>query len=165
MRPIVVTVRPTGTPGLGTAVLPWLAVAIGAAIGTSARYGLDLLLPHPLDGLPWSTIIANTAGSLALGLLVGGAWTRLPAWLRTGLGAGVLGSFTTFSSLMIVAVATAQGGVLAHGPGSIEPGSIAQAVAVLVGSLFVGLLAALLGILAGRRLGGRRLEAAPEDEA
>lgn len=143
------------------ALLPWIAVAVGAAIGTSARYGLDLAMPHELDAVPWSTMLANTLGSFVLGFLAAGAWAIVPAWLRAGLGAGLLGSFTTFSSLMIVAVATAQGGPLAHGPGSIDAGSLAQAVAVVVGSIFVGLLAALLGILLGRRLSGRADASAP----
>jgi len=145
----------------GRGALPWVAVAVGAALGTSMRYGLDLLLPHSLDAVPWSTIIANTLGSFALGLLAAGTWGVVPPWLRAGLGAGVLGSFTTFSTLMIAAVAIAQGGPLAHGPGSVEPGSVAQAAMVIVGSAFVGLLAALIGILVGRRLAGLSLRPRP----
>ena len=138
------------------AALPWLAVAVGAVIGTSARYGLDLLMPHDLDAVPWSTILANTIGSFVLGFLAAGTWAVVPDWVRAGLGAGVLGSFTTFSTLMIVAVATAQGGLLAHGSGSVEPGSLAQALGVVFGSIFVGFLAALVGIILGRRAVGRR---------
>ncbi len=141
----------------GQNLLSWVAVAIGAIVGTSARYGLDLLLPHGLDAVPWATIAANTLGSFALGLLAAGTWSIVPPWLRAGLGAGVLGSFTTFSTLMIVAVATAQGGELAHGPGSVEPGSFGQAAVVIVGSLFGGILAALIGIVLGRWLTRRRL--------
>jgi len=143
------------------ALLPWLAVAVGAAIGTSARYGLDLLIPHSLDAVPWSTILANTLGSFALGFLAAGAWAVVTPWMRAGLGAGVLGSFTTFSSIMIVAVATTQGGPLAHGIGSVEPGSLAQAAGVIIGSIFAGLLAALIGILLGRRLAGTGVRGRP----
>lgn len=139
-------------------------MAAGAVIGTSARYGLDLLIPHSLDAVPWSTMLANTLGSFALGLLAAGTWRVVPTWLRAGLGAGVLGSFTTFSSLMIATVAIAQGGALADGPGSIEPGSLAQAATVLIGSTFVGVLAALIGILVGRRLGGAAAATLPDDE-
>jgi len=141
--------------------LSWLAVAIGAAIGTAARYGLDLLIPHDLDGVPWSTLLANTLGSFALGFLAAGTWAVVSPWVRAGLGAGVLGSFTTFSSLMIIAVATAQGGPLVGGPGSVEPGSLAQAAGVVIGSIFAGLLAALIGILLGRRLARRGAGAPP----
>ncbi len=130
--------------------LSWVAVAIGAAIGTAARYGLDLLLPHELDAVPWSTIVVNTLGSFVLGVLAAGAWSVVPPWLRAGLGAGLLGSFTTFSTLMIVAVATAQGGELANGIGSVEPGAFGQAAVVVVGSVFAGILAAFVGILLGR---------------
>ena len=151
------------------AIASWVAVAVGAAMGTSARFGLDLLLPHALDAVPWSTILANTLGAFALGLLTAATWSIAAPWVRAGLGAGVLGSFTTFSSIMIAVVATTQGGPLAHGPGSVEPGSLAQAVGVLIGSVFAGLLAALVGILLGRRIARARLiPRAPvreEDEA
>lgn len=137
------------------ALAPWLAVAVGAVLGTAARYGLDLLMPHALADVPWSTILANTLGSFALGFLAAGTWAIVPSWMRAGLGAGLLGSFTTFSSIMIAVVATTQGGPLAGGPGSVDPGSLAQAVGVLVGSMFAGLLAALIGIILGRKASGR----------
>lgn len=151
----------------GEAALSWIAVAVGAVIGSAGRYGLDLLLPHGLSDVPWSMIIANTLGSFLLGVLAAGTWALVPPWVRAGLGAGVLGSFTTFSSLMIIAVATAQGGELAHGPGSLEAGSLGQAVAVVVGSVFAGLLAALIGIAVGRqgiRRGLRGLRTVDDEE-
>ncbi|MBO9577687.1 MAG: CrcB family protein [Microbacteriaceae bacterium] len=129
----------------------WVAVGIGGAIGTAARYGLELALPHALHQVPWATVIENTLGSFLLGVLVAATATRIPHWLRAGLGAGVLGSFTTFSTLMVAAVGMAQGGELAHGPGSIEPGAFWAAAGVLVGSLVLGVVAALLGLLLGRR--------------
>lgn len=141
--------------------LPWLAVAAGAALGTSARYGLDLLLPHTLDAVPWSTIFTNTVGSFILGLLAASAWRVVAPWLRAGLGAGLLGSFTTFSSIMIAAVTIAQGGGLAGGSGSLVPGSFGLAAAIVIGSVVAGMLAALLGILLGRRIASARLDSRP----
>ena len=112
-----------------------LAVAIGGVLGTGARLALDAVLPHPHDAFPWSTLIVNVLGSLALGFLVARVWPIAPDWLRAGLGAGVLGSFTTFSA---VAVAMLELPLL-------------LAALYLAVSVVLGLVAALLGLRVGRR--------------
>ena len=112
-----------------------LAVAIGGVLGTAARLGLDTLLPHPHDGFPWSTLIVNVVGSLVLGFLVARVWPSAPDWLRAGLGAGVLGSFTTFSAVAVSMIELA----------------LPVAVLYLAVSVVLGLLAALLGLRLGRR--------------
>ncbi|GGI46201.1 CrcB protein [Agromyces flavus] len=83
-------------------MLPYLAVFAGGLVGTGLRFALDVALPHPDDGFPWSTLIVNLVGAFALGWLAGGLWTRpsTPAWLKAGLGSGVIGSFTTLSAVM-----------------------------------------------------------------
>jgi len=117
-----------------------LAVVVGGLVGTGLRLGLDLLLPHADDGLPVSTLVANVVGAFALGLLVGRVWPTAPAWLRAGLGAGLLGSFTTFSALAVAVVALS------------ASGEWMPAAGYLVATLALGLAAAALGL----RLGGRR---------
>lgn len=144
------------------AVASWFAVAAGAAIGTSARYGLDLLVPHPLDAFPWSTFAINVVGSFALAWLAAAAWDRVPEWVRAGLGAGLLGSFTTFSAVMISAIAIWEGGELVGGPGSVQPGSFVLAALVVLANVVAGLVAALAGTLVGRR--GRRLRTVAAQE-
>jgi CrcB protein len=80
------------------------AVAVGGALGTGLRFALDLAFATD-DGLfPVSTLIANIVGSFVLALVVAELWTLSPAWVRAGLGAGLLGSFTTFSALAIAFV-------------------------------------------------------------
>ncbi|QYH35166.1 CrcB family protein [Salinibacterium sp. M195] len=80
------------------------AVAVGGALGTALRFALDLAFATD-DGLfPVSTLIANILGSFVLALLVSELWAPSPAWARAGLGAGLLGSFTTFSALAVAAV-------------------------------------------------------------
>lgn len=138
-----------------SAAASWAAVAAGAVVGSSARYGLDLALPHSIDAFPWSTLLINIVGSFALGWLAAAVWDRVPDWVRAGLGAGVLGSFTTFSAVAISAVAIAQGGELANGPGSIEPGDFALGGLVVLANVIGGIVAALIGTAIGRR--GRRL--------
>ena len=112
-----------------------LAVAIGGVLGTAARLGLDAVLPHPHDAFPWSTLIVNVLGSLALGFLVARVWPIAPDWLRAGLGAGVLGSFTTFSAVAVAMLEL----------------PLPTAALYLAVSVVLGLLAALLGLRLGRR--------------
>lgn len=76
-----------------------LAVTIGGMLGTAARLAIDSLV-----GQPASTLAINVAGSFALGLLVARVWSSAAPWARAGLGAGLLGSFTTFSALAVTLV-------------------------------------------------------------
>ena len=57
-----------------------------------------------LVGQPLSTLAINVVGSFALGLLVARLWSSAAPWLRAGLGAGLLGSFTTFSAVAVTLV-------------------------------------------------------------
>ena len=53
-----------------------LLIAGGGAVGAVLRFLLQLLLPSTttptLVEMPWSTLLANTLGCLAMGLLAGG---------------------------------------------------------------------------------------------
>jgi CrcB protein len=117
-------------------------VALGGAVGSLARHGLDLLLPHAPDGVPWATLLANVAGSLLLG--VAAVW--LVEHRRPGLqgypfaATGVLGGFTTFSTYAV------QTRLLA---GEGEPG---LAAAYVVGTLLLALAAVRAGTVVTRRL-------------
>lgn len=125
-----------------------LAVLAGGLVGTGLRLGIDALLPHADNEIPYSTLLINVVGSFALGMLVSRAWPVAPVWLRAGLGAGLLGSFTTFSAVVASAFTLTradQGGI---------------AVGYLSVSLVAGWLAALIGI----RLGvGRPPQIGPEE--
>ena len=62
------------------------------------------MLPHVGGAsIGRSTVAVNILGSLALGYLVARLWRlpSTPAWLKVGLGAGLLGSFTTFSAVAV----------------------------------------------------------------
>ena len=115
-----------------------LAVAAGGVVGTGLRLGVDTLLPHARDGFPLSTLLVNIVGALVLGILVARVWPTAPEWLRGALGAGVLGSFTTFSAIAVAMVEL----------------PIAIAALYLALSLVLGLGAALLGLRIGRRPSG-----------
>lgn len=114
------------------------AVVVGGAIGTAIRLGIDSALPH--GEFPWPTLLINTIGAFVLGMLVARLWPSASAWLRAGLGAGLLGSFTTFSAVAVSLVSLT------------AAGSWMLALAYLVATLVLGLGAAWLGI----RVGGSR---------
>lgn len=109
----------------------WVGVALLGGCGALARFGLTLLVAdrfHP--HLPLGTLAVNVSGSFLLGLLVGSA---LDGDARLLLGAGALGSYTTFSTLMLE---TQRVG---------EAGKRQVAVANLLLSIVLGLAAAALG--------------------
>lgn len=89
-------------------IAPWLAVALGGAVGSLARYAVSVAVRTwlPAAGFPWSTLLVNVLGGLAMGVLAGGGLARLGAseTLRVGLLTGVLGGFTTFSAFSLESV-------------------------------------------------------------
>lgn len=124
-------------------------VFVGGALGTAARVGVSQLV-DPVGPVPVATVAINVVGAFVLGWLLerlarsgsDDGWRRD---VRLGIGTGLLGGFTTYSAL-----ATDTATLLADG----HP---ASALGYAVGTLVLGLLAALAGIwCAGRRSGGPR---------
>jgi len=81
----------------------WIAVAIGGAVGSLARHGVNHLVHTRwlLARLPIGTAIVNLTGCFVIGLLAGLiASNRLVVGLywREFVFVGVLGGFTTFST-------------------------------------------------------------------
>ncbi|NYD68247.1 fluoride efflux transporter FluC [Agromyces atrinae] len=118
-----------------------VAVALGGAIGTALRLALDLALPHGGGDFPVSTLLINIVGAFTLGALTGSLWKRetTPAWLKAGLGPGLLGSFTTLSAVAVSAVAMT------------DAGAAPLAAIYVIVTVVAGFAAALIGL----RLGGR----------
>ncbi|MDX6240154.1 MAG: fluoride exporter [Kribbellaceae bacterium] len=78
-------------------------IAVGGAIGATARYLIGLAWPTPLGGFPWATLVINVTGCALIGVLmvvVTDVLTR-QRLLRPFLGTGVLGGFTTFSTYAV----------------------------------------------------------------
>lgn len=121
----------------------------GGAIGVSARAALTLPFSagaHPLV-VPAITLVVNIVGSLLLGVVVGLLGDRHPV-LRTFVGTGVLGGFTTYSAFAVHVVQTSTAAPLVG-------------LALMAVSLFGGLVAAGLGLALGRRAAGRRAHPGP----
>lgn len=120
-----------------------LAVAVGGAAGSVARYLLILLAARWLGtGFPFGTLIVNAAGCFAMGVLSELAalvWSPSPE-LRALVLVGVLGGFTTFSSF------TLDIGVL------VGRDELAAAAGYLVASMALTILGFFAGLWAVRSL-------------
>ena len=83
---------------MGAGVLA--AVALGGAAGALLRHIIAIWIGKP-SGLPWGIFAVNLTGALALGLLITLFAERfeVSAAVRIGLTVGVLGGYTTFSTL------------------------------------------------------------------
>ena len=112
------------------------AVGVCGAIGTVARYGLEAAFPSALDGFPVVTLGVNLGGSLLLGVVWYIVFERRPPspLLRPLLAIGLVGGFTTFSSLMDEATRLAQ------------EGAYRQAACTLSMNMGHGVLAAAAGL-------------------
>lgn len=86
----------------------WLAVAVGGAIGSVARHGVNVAIMHVIERpVPYATAAVNLIGSLVIGVLAGllasGRLSASPI-VRTFVFVGLLGGFTTFSSFVLDAL-------------------------------------------------------------
>jgi len=80
-------------------VAVWVGVALLGGCGALARFGLTLLVADRLHPhFPLGTLAVNLSGAFLLGLLAG---SGLGGDARLLLGAGALGSYTTFSTWML----------------------------------------------------------------
>ncbi len=115
-----------------------MAVAVGGALGTALRFWVDLLVPHAGNEFPVSTLVVNCVGACILGYVVARFWSGAPRWLRAGLGTGLLGSFTTFSAIVVSLITLGYSG------------NWAIAFGYLSATLVLGCAGALLGLRLGR---------------
>ena len=123
-------------------LLPYLLVGIGSFVGGNARFVLGRVVGGMIDArFPLGTFVVNILGSLVLGLVTGLLATRaLPHAdsLRLALGVGFCGGFTTFSTFEY------------ENHALLEDGLWLTAAANVALSLFAGLLAVRLGIVAAK---------------
>jgi CrcB protein len=120
-----------------------VAIGIAGSLGALARYGLDGLVARRLaSSFPLGTFVVNTSGAFVLGLLMTLMTEQLTTapWLRSALTIGLLGAYTTFSTLSYETYRL------------LEDGALGLAAANLLGSAAVGLVAVYLGVVVGRAL-------------
>ncbi|HAO99057.1 MAG TPA: hypothetical protein DCQ83_03315 [Fibrobacteres bacterium] len=81
--------------------MDFLAVALGGAVGSVTRYGVQTVFRAWLGAaFPWGTLVVNLLGSFLIGLcaaLVERGWPGLRPWMMTGC----LGGFATFSAFSL----------------------------------------------------------------
>ena len=122
-----------------------LLVALFGSLGATCRWAIGSWL-NKEDGFPWGTLTANALGCLLLGFLMGLTLVtpRLSEeWrgpLFTGLGAGFLGSFTTFSSFAVESIKMMEGQQWRN------------TILYLSAQLIFGLALAFIGLQLGRHL-------------
>ena len=116
-----------------------LVVAAGGAVGSALRYLLAKWIGQP-DGLPIGIFAVNVVGALLLGLLATLFLERVEFSpnLRLALTVGLLGGFTTFSTLSVDSLQL------------LNDGRWGWALANLAVSAIAGLGAAWLGQQLGR---------------
>lgn len=120
-----------------------LAIAIGGALGSVARYGLSNGVYALFGrGFPYGTLAVNVLGCLVMGFLFVLFLERFASdgALRAGVLIGVLGGFTTFSSFSIETF------------NLIESGELVKAGVNMALSLALCITATWLGAIIGRQL-------------
>lgn len=94
--------------------MTYLWVAIGSAIGGTARYGLTRFALGTSGTFPWGTLAVNVIGCFIMGLIgtlaVASGRLGMPEGLRLFLVVGICGGFTTFSSFSLDTFAMARSG-------------------------------------------------------
>jgi CrcB protein len=118
-----------------------LWVALGGAIGSSARYLLDGAVYRVLPPtFPYGTFTVNVTGCLLFGLVFGIAEQRMAVGTvtRTFVLIGILGGFTTFSSFTFETLQLLRDGEWLRGAVNV------------VGQVLGGLLALWAGMTASR---------------
>ena len=121
----------------------WLAVAVGGALGSLARFWLAAAMTM-LTGprFPWGTLLINILGSFIIGLVA--AVTMAPARIpmhpdiRVFLMVGICGGFTTFSAFSLQTLEL------------LQAGEVAPALGYILGSVVLCVLGTFAGWTLGR---------------
>jgi CrcB protein len=99
-------------PAVGVSPSAMAAIFLGGTVGTLLRYLVEVHHPIGQGGFPWPTLIVNLSGSFAIGLilpLTEHVSRRLPL-LRPLFVVGLLGGWTTYSTLAVEATLLAKDG-------------------------------------------------------
>ena len=118
------------------------AIALGAAFGAPARYGIAQVIRADANAFPWATFWTNVSGSLALGLFLTLILERFPPsrYLRPFVATGFIGAYTTYSTWANDSINLWRSG---------RPHGLPLN---LVGSVIPGVALASLGLAVGSRL-------------
>jgi fluoride exporter len=124
---------------LEVAMRTWVAIALAGAVGVLARYAVQQVVPRT-GGIPWDTFVVNVSGAFVFGF----AFTTIvhrydvAMWLQEAVLVGLLGGYTTFSTLTLETYLL------------FERGRWIAAATYSAGSVVTGIAALVLGIRLGR---------------
>ena len=124
-------------------MLSVLYVALGGAIGSALRYGVNIATPRLLGhDFPWATLTVNVVGSFAMGFLAAFLVEKYADQpdLRLFLTTGVLGGFTTFSAFSLDVF------------GLVHRGESSMAVIYAMASVVLSIIAVFSGFMISRTL-------------
>lgn len=126
-------------------MLTLLWIALGGALGTLARFGVNLaIIGRTGELFPWGTLVINITGSFVIGLFAaltgpGGRVAASPD-LRLFVLVGVCGGFTTFSSFSLQTLALFDAGEPLRAGANVVASVVLCLVAVWLGSIAPNLL-------------------------
>lgn len=116
--------------------MSYVTVGLGGIIGSLLRYFLSVAaLSLWGKGFPIGTLLANLLGAFALGWLTKNMYVarKLPPYIASGIGTGIIGSFTTFSTFSLETIQL------------VEQNSMFLALIYVIASFIGGLFFAWLG--------------------
>ncbi|WP_270179581.1 fluoride efflux transporter CrcB [Alkalihalobacillus sp. CinArs1] len=115
------------------------AVAVGGAVGALLRSTVGTMM----NGVPFSTFLVNIIGSLLLGFFYRFIQNNtLSEWKKKLIATGLIGSFTTFSTYSLDLFVY------------LKAGQFMTAFLYGMGSVVLGLLAAVIGVFLAKRVRG-----------
>lgn len=116
------------------------SVVAGGVLGTLARWWVGEAVPSSPLGFPWGTLVVNVTGAFMLGVVGVVLIERVARirHLRGFLAIGLLGSYTTFSTMAL------------EGVQLIEARRLGLAAGYWIATLVVGQMAGVYGMWLGR---------------
>ena len=129
-------------------MLSYMWVAIGGALGTTARYWLSGVVARSVgETFPWGTLVINVTGSFVIGFF--GALTGPDGRLFVGSTArqfvmiGMCGGYTTFSSFSLQTLNLMNEGEWSRAAANIGLSVLLCMIAVWVGVVLANLVNAM----------------------
>jgi CrcB protein len=119
-------------------------VAIGGALGSTARYAMSLLVAALTSGsFPYGTLMVNVTGAILMGFFatLSGPDSRflIPVSGRLFMMTGICGGYTTFSTFSLETV-----NLMRNGRWGAALANVGLSVLLCLGSIWVGHAGALL---------------------
>jgi fluoride exporter len=134
--------------GIKDAMVAYVLIALGGALGTTARYWLSGVVARSFgETFPWGTILVNVSGSFVIGFFAAltgpdGRWF-VGSNARQFVMIGICGGYTTFSSFSLQTFNLANDGEWFRAAGNIGLSVALCLIAVWVGVALAGTINAM----------------------